>query len=188
MNNNQQSGRVLVHAAAALILVVPATAWAVDWFLKLDGIKGESRDILHRDELQIDSFSWAVRGGTKGTKDGSGMARAPTAPCMNTLVLTRPADAATPPLLTSAALGSMIPKATLSGVKQTGAEKAQDFFKVELTNVFVSSISHSGSGDALYEALELRFAGAKVSYSPQDAKTGNLGKALESNLMLATCN
>ena len=31
---------------------------AVDYFLKLDGIQGESVDEKHKDEIQIMSFSW----------------------------------------------------------------------------------------------------------------------------------
>ena len=31
---------------------------AVDYFLKLDGIQGESVDDKHKDEIQIMSFSW----------------------------------------------------------------------------------------------------------------------------------
>ena len=33
---------------------------AVDMFLKLDGIKGESKDHKHKDEIHIESFSWGL--------------------------------------------------------------------------------------------------------------------------------
>ena len=33
---------------------------AVDMFLKLEGIKGESKDDKHKDEIHIESFSWGV--------------------------------------------------------------------------------------------------------------------------------
>ena len=33
---------------------------AVDMFLKLDGIKGESKDYKHKDEIHIESFSWGM--------------------------------------------------------------------------------------------------------------------------------
>ena len=33
---------------------------AVDFFLKLDGIKGESADAKHKDEIDIESFSWGM--------------------------------------------------------------------------------------------------------------------------------
>ena len=33
---------------------------AVDMVLKLEGIKGESNDDKHKDEIHIESFSWGV--------------------------------------------------------------------------------------------------------------------------------
>lgn len=30
----------------------------VDFFLKIDGIKGESTDKAHKGEIEIESFSW----------------------------------------------------------------------------------------------------------------------------------
>ena len=33
---------------------------AVDYFLKLDGIQGESADSKHKDEVQIMSWSWGA--------------------------------------------------------------------------------------------------------------------------------
>ena len=31
---------------------------AVDYFLKFDGIKGESADVKHKDEIDVESWSW----------------------------------------------------------------------------------------------------------------------------------
>jgi len=31
---------------------------AVDFFLKIDGIKGESMDSTHKDEIDLQSWSW----------------------------------------------------------------------------------------------------------------------------------
>ncbi len=40
---------------------------AVDYFLKIDGIQGESQDKTHKNEIQLDSFSWgATNAGTVG--------------------------------------------------------------------------------------------------------------------------
>ena len=46
---------------------------AVDMFLKLDGIKGESKDHKHKDEIHIESFSWGLnQTGAHGTGGGGG--------------------------------------------------------------------------------------------------------------------
>ena len=31
---------------------------AVDYFIKFDGIKGESTDAKHKDEIDVESWSW----------------------------------------------------------------------------------------------------------------------------------
>jgi len=31
---------------------------AVDYFIKFDGIKGESADAKHKDEIDVESWSW----------------------------------------------------------------------------------------------------------------------------------
>ena len=42
---------------------------AVDYFIKLEGIKGESADAKHKDEIDIESWSW---GETMASKSGPG--------------------------------------------------------------------------------------------------------------------
>ncbi|HAF13941.1 MAG TPA: type VI secretion system tube protein Hcp, partial [Blastocatellia bacterium] len=44
-----------------------------DFFLKLDGIKGESTDSKHKEELEIESFSWgATNSGSFSNAPGAG--------------------------------------------------------------------------------------------------------------------
>jgi type VI secretion system secreted protein Hcp len=46
---------------------------AVDMFLKLDGIPGESRDSKHKGEIEIESFSWgASNSGSAAHGSGGG--------------------------------------------------------------------------------------------------------------------
>ncbi len=48
-----------------------------DYFIKLDGIKGESQDDKHKDEIHVSSFSFGVsNAGTGGSNLGSGGGRA----------------------------------------------------------------------------------------------------------------
>ena len=45
----------------------------VDIFLKMEPIKGESKDSKHKDEIDIDSFQFgASQGGTFGSGSGGG--------------------------------------------------------------------------------------------------------------------
>ena len=46
---------------------------AVDYFLKIDGIDGESQDAKHKNEIHIESWSFgATQGGTSGSGGGGG--------------------------------------------------------------------------------------------------------------------
>ena len=42
---------------------------SVDYFLKIDGISGESVDAKHKDEIQLEAFSW---GETNAAPAGGG--------------------------------------------------------------------------------------------------------------------
>jgi type VI secretion system secreted protein Hcp len=69
---------------------------ASDVFLKVDGIKGESTDAYHKDEIEVVGWSWgasevfivSVSGGTVGGK-----------PKFTDLVVTKPVDKTSPKLL-----------------------------------------------------------------------------------------
>ena len=48
----------------------------VDYFLKIDGIEGESRDDKHKDEIEIESFSWGeTQTGSFAVGGGGGAAK-----------------------------------------------------------------------------------------------------------------
>ena len=50
---------------------------AVDSFLKLDGIPGESADARHKGEIDVLAFSWGVsRAGSSGAGGGGGAGKA----------------------------------------------------------------------------------------------------------------
>jgi hypothetical protein len=50
---------------------------AVDYFLKIDGIDGESADSKHKDEIDVDSWSWGASQTGVGAGGGGGAAGAP---------------------------------------------------------------------------------------------------------------
>lgn len=59
--------------AEQLLEIQYADAATVDYFLKIDGITGESRNEKHAGEIDVLSFSWgAVQTGSTGTGGGGG--------------------------------------------------------------------------------------------------------------------
>lgn len=162
MSDSTWIKRCLMAAFAAFALCGAGVATAaVDMFLKMDGIPGESADDRHRGEIDILSFSWDI---APRTGDLTGRtARV----CAHDISFVKNIDKASPLLISGAVLGSIIPKATLT-LRKAG-EGAQEFFVLELTTVVVSSVSHnvSGRSSSLIEQFTLNFASAKVSYRPQ---------------------
>ena len=54
---------------------------AVDYFLKIDGIQGESRDDRHKDEIDIESFSWGETRERRRQSTANSQCRISISPC-----------------------------------------------------------------------------------------------------------
>lgn len=145
-----------------------------DFFLKIDGIKGESTDAKHKDELEIESFSWgAVNSGSFSDAPGAGGGTGKVS--FQDVHFTKKVDKSSPDLAYHCASGKHIKIAELT-VRKAG-EDQQDYYKVKLTDVLVSSYQSGGSsGGSLLpvDQFSLNFAKVEFSYATQDAK-GKLG-------------
>jgi type VI secretion system secreted protein Hcp len=148
---------------------------AVDMFLKLDKIKGESKDKSHKDEIDILSWSWAVRqtGSTHiGMGSGTGKAN------FGDITITKFVDKASVTLMEHVATGDHINKAKLV-VRKAGG-KALEYIVIELDDIIVTNYSTGGSGgeELLTETITLNFAQIKITYKPQNAD-GSGGAAVD---------
>ena len=146
----------------------------VDYFLKIDGIDGESADSKHKSEIDIESFSWgATQGGTFSAGGGGGAGKAH----FNDFHFVMKINKASPKLMLACANGEHIKKAVLT-CRKAGKEQ-QEFLKVTLSDILVSSFQTSGSGhgDVLpMEQISLNFAKVEVEYKEQKVD-GTLGGA-----------
>jgi type VI secretion system secreted protein Hcp len=143
------------------------------FFLKLDGIDGESQDTDHSGEIDVMSFSEGItNAGSYDSGTGGNTGQAYYAD----LNLTKYVDKASPTLRQYCGLGTAIDKAVISCNKQAGDKKVE-YLKVTLHNVVITSIQGSGSGgstDPIMESLSLNFAGIEYDYTQQS----NTGDAL----------
>jgi type VI secretion system secreted protein Hcp len=89
---------------------------AVDMFLKLVGIAGESQNAQHKGEIDILGWSWGVA----EAQAAAGGAAAAGKPNFHQLAVQKLLDLATAPLLAAVAKGSRIATGTLTIVR-TGA-------------------------------------------------------------------
>lgn len=137
---------------------------AVDMFLKLDGIKGESKDHKHGGEIHIESFSWGVsQTGAHAVGGGGGAGKVQ----VHDINITKLVDVASPALMLHCANGKHIPNGLIT-VRKAG-EKPLEYLKIKLADIIVSSVQHSGhgGGDLLTESTSLNFAKFWVDYQIQ---------------------
>ena len=137
---------------------------AVDMFLKLDGIKGESQDSKHKDEIHIESFSWGMsQTGAMSTGGGGGAGKVH----VQDISISKFVDKASPELMLSCCTGKHIASGLIT-VRKAG-EKPLEYLKIKLTDILISNVQDSGhgSGDALTESVTLNFAKVQVEYQQQ---------------------
>lgn len=143
---------------------------SVDYFLKLEGIEGESQDDAHRDEIDILSWSWGMsQSGTMHVARGGGAGKV----SVSDLNIVKFVDKASPILAQRNASGKHIPKGTL--VCRKAGESPLEYLTIKLENILISSYNVGGSdGDErLSENVSLNFAKCEYSYVPQmDDGTG----------------
>lgn len=149
---------------------------AVDYFLKLDGIEGESFDAKHKGEIDLESWSWgASQSGTFAAGGGGGAGKVH----MQDFHFVMKVNKASPRLMLACASGDHIKKAILT-CRKAGKEQ-QEFMKVTFTDLLVSSYQTGGSGQGDVvptDQISLNFAKIEVEYKQQNAD-GSLGGAVQ---------
>jgi type VI secretion system secreted protein Hcp len=148
---------------------------AVDMFLKLDDVKGESKDAKHKEEIDVLAWSWGLsQSGSTHMGSGGGQGKV----SVQDVSLTKYADKASPNLLKFCCNGKHFKEAVLT-VRKAG-EKPLEYIKITMKEVIISAVSTGGSGgeDRLTENVTLNFADFKFEYTPQK-DDGSPGSAIE---------
>src|SRR5690349_17049726 len=108
---------------------------AFDYFLRIDGIPGESTDVKHKDEIEVLSWSW---GETHPASAAAGSGGGAGKVDMGDFGVVARVSKASPALLLACASGKHLKSAVLAG--RRGGGKAQgDFLTFSLADVLVSS-------------------------------------------------
>ena len=114
---------------------------AVDYFLKLKGIDGESTDHKHKGEIDVESFSWGET--NSGTHTGGGGGGAGKV-VMQDFHFVMKISKASPKLMLACATGEHLGDGTLV-CRKAGTEQ-QEFLSIKMTDLLVSSYQTGGSG------------------------------------------
>jgi type VI secretion system secreted protein Hcp len=156
---------------------------AVDYFLKIDGVPGEATDHKHKDEIQLDSFSWGeTNSGTHAATGGGGGAGKVS---MQDFHFTMRVNKASPKLMVACATGEHIKEALLT-CRKAGKEQ-QEFLKIKFTDLLISSYQTGGSGHGDVvptDQISFNFSTIVFDYKPQK-QDGTLGAGTPAGYDLA---
>lgn len=140
---------------------------AVDYFLELDGIPGESTDAKHKGEIDVLAFSWGVSQAGSAPRGGRG-GGAGKALFEDLLVVARTSKAS-PKLWQACATGEHLKSAVLTCRKGSGKGRIE-FLKVTLTEVTITSYEVDGSDEELpLDQIALAFGTVETEFVSVDA-------------------
>jgi type VI secretion system secreted protein Hcp len=137
---------------------------AVDMFIKIGDLKGESVDDKHKEEIDVLAWSWGMsQSGTThlGTGAVSGKVN------VQDISFTKYVDKSSPNLMQYCCNGKHFAEALLT-VRKAG-ETPLEYLKLTLKDLMITAVSTGGSGgeDRLTENVTLNFSQFKVEYTPQ---------------------
>ena len=137
---------------------------AVDMFIKIDDIEGESVDDTHAGEIDVLSWSWGMsQSGTTHSGPGGGAGKVN----VQDLSFVHFVDKASPNLMKMCCNGKHFEEATL--VVRKAGETPLEYLVITMTKGLITSISTGGSGgeDRITENVTLNFSEFKSEYVPQ---------------------
>src|SRR3569833_3109534 len=113
---------------------------AIDVYLQIDGIKGESNDDKHKDWIECASVQWGIaqpKSATASTGGGHTAGRAE----LEEISFAKMADLSSPILMQSCASGKTIPKAKFEFMRADADGQRVKYFEMELENVLVGQVN-----------------------------------------------
>jgi type VI secretion system secreted protein Hcp len=140
---------------------------AIDTFLKIGALKGESTDDKHKDEIVVLSWSFEVE--TALVHNATGGASAVGRTNFKAFSFAHLVDRASPGLMKACATGEHIPEAVLTARKP--GRVARDYIVIKLSDVIVATVSVADgtSGDPAMESVTMHYGKIEYTYTGQKA-------------------
>jgi len=141
---------------------------AVDFFMKLGDIDGESKDNTYENWIEVLAWSWGMtQSGTMHTGTGGGTGKV----SVQDFSFTKYVDKSTPNIMQKCCTGKHYPEATF--IARKAGDQPLDYVKLKMTDVIVTSANTGGSqgGEQVTENVTLNFAKYEYEYTPQ-SETG----------------
>jgi type VI secretion system secreted protein Hcp len=147
---------------------------AIDYFLRIDGVPGESLDSKHKGEIDVESWSWGEANPVPPGGGGGGAGKVQ----MQDFNFTARFSKASPNLMLACASGKHFKGAVLTARK--AGKGQQDFLTFSLSDVLVSAYQTGGvEGEVVPgDSVSLNFAKIQVEYKQQNPD-GTLGGSIK---------
>jgi type VI secretion system secreted protein Hcp len=148
---------------------------AVDYFLKIDGIDGESQDAKHKNEIDLESWSWGeTQVGAHAAGGGGGSGKVD----MHDFSFVMKVNKASPKLLLTCSSGEHIKKAVL--VCRKAGKDQQEYVKITMSDLLVSSFQTGGSAGNVIPVDQISLNFSKIEYEYKEQKAdGSLGSTVQ---------
>lgn len=145
---------------------------AIDVYLQIEGIKGESTDVSHSGWIECTSAQWGVtqpKSATASTAGGHTAERCD----LRSISITKLADLASPILMQNCASGRTLPNARIEFMRADGQGERIKYYEVELENVLIGAVNQSiHQGDILQDSVSLKFSKVRWKYTQQKMAGG----------------
>jgi type VI secretion system secreted protein Hcp len=135
---------------------------AVDMFLHIDDLKGESQDSKHKDDIEVLSWSWGAAQHATMTGGGLGAGKV----SIQDITITKKVDRSSPNIFKMCCMGTHMKKGALT-VRKAGGD-ALEYLVLQFEEMMWTSYSVSGaSGDEIIENVSFTFVRCGLTYTPQ---------------------
>ncbi|KWB82948.1 Hcp family type VI secretion system effector [Burkholderia ubonensis] len=144
---------------------------AMNAFLKIDGIKGESKNEKRKDEIDVESWSIGAYQPTVTAGGGQGKGKA----SVSNFNVRHKIDRASPTLLKYCLTGKPIKEVVLTECKAGGEELA--YLKYTFGDVVIAGVTSANGDEAnnTTEMISLSFKTMQMEYTPQNEQGGGEG-------------
>jgi type VI secretion system secreted protein Hcp len=141
---------------------------AVEIFLKIPGVDGESQAKGHEKEIEVFSYSLGASNPSSvasGTGSGAGKVD------LSSLSIQKQVDTATAKLFLNCCTGKHFDNGTIT-VREAGGDEPVEYLTIEMKQVFIDSINWGASsgGGKPSESVSMSFAECKFTYWSQSEK------------------
>jgi type VI secretion system secreted protein Hcp len=145
---------------------------ALDVYLQIDGIKGESADSEHQGWIECESVNWSIRQPKSATASTAGGHTAERAE-LSDVSFHKICDLASPILAQYCAMGKTIPKARFEFYRADGDGRRVKYYEVELDNVVLAHVAQGVTANTgMTDHVGLKFSRVKYKYTQQKIAGG----------------